>query len=217
MTGSAAMAASQDAPAADGFARAHAQLLADHDLQFSFTSIQLQPIPAWFKPLAQLLAAIAKLIAPVLQWLFWLGLAAIVAAVLYFIAREIIRQRWPGRRKGAAIVLQPEWRPEPARARALLEDADRMAEQGLYTEAAHLLLFRSIEDIDGRRPRLVRPALTARDIARLQDLPATAAAAFSIIAQAVERSIFGGRGLDSEAFAECRRAYEAFAFPEAWA
>ncbi len=110
-----------------------------------------------------------------------------------------------------------DWRPDEAKARALLEDADRLAAQGAYDEAAHLILYRSIDDIEGRRPRLVRPALTSRDIAALEAVPGAARAAFSRITQAVEASFFGGRSLDRDGFAECRRAYEAFAFPEAWA
>jgi len=33
----------------------------------------------------------------------------------------------------------------------------------------------------------------------------------------VEHSFFGGRAVDADGFKECRRAYEAFAFPGAWA
>jgi hypothetical protein len=37
------------------------------------------------------------------------------------------------------------------------------------------------------------------------------------IAGVVEKSFFGGQGLDADGFAACRKAYEAFAFPGAWA
>jgi hypothetical protein len=110
-----------------------------------------------------------------------------------------------------------DWRPTEAAARALLEDADKLAAAGRYAEAARLLLHRSIEDIEGRRPKLVRPAFTAREIAELDDLPAAARATFSFIAGIVERSLFGGRDVDAAGFAECRQAYESFAFPGAWA
>jgi hypothetical protein len=33
----------------------------------------------------------------------------------------------------------------------------------------------------------------------------------------VESSLFGGRPVDRAAFVNCRQAYEAFAFPQAWA
>ena len=201
------------AAVADRVAASHARLLQDHTLQFGFQTRTPPPPPDWLKPLAEFL----KWIAPALQWVFWGGLALVAGLILFYVGRELIRLRWPSRAKPAAAAPTPEWLPEPAQARALLEDADRMAAQGRFAEAAHLLLFRSIDDIEGRRPRLIRPALTARDIAGLEGVPEGARGAFQTIAQVVERSFFGGRDVDAAAFAECRRAYEAFAFPEAWA
>jgi hypothetical protein len=102
-------------------------------------------------------------------------------------------------------------------ARALLDEADRLAAAGRYAEAVRLILHRSIEDIEGHRPRLVRPAYTAREIGRLSDIPDNARNVFVGIAGVVEKSFFGGQGLDAAGFADCRKAYEAFAFPGAWA
>ena len=73
----------------------------------------------------------------------------------------------------------------------------------------------SIEKFLGR-PRSIKPALTSRNIAELDALPVSARPAFSRIARSVERSFFGGREVDAGDFAECRRAYEAFAIPNAW-
>ena len=199
--------------AADRLAQAHARLLLDHSLQFSFATIPPPRIPAWLKSLVELLGHIA----PALKWVFWGGLALTVAMILFFVGRELIRLRWPEKRRPKPKAAEAEWRPTPERARVLLEDADRMAAQGRYAEAAHLLLHRSIEDIQGRRPRAVGPSLTSRDIAELDSLPAAARPLFARIAEVVERSFFGGRDVDAAAFADCRRAYEAFAFPEAWA
>lgn len=200
--------------AIDAVARAHAALLRDPTLQFAFQTVTPPQPPSWLKPLLEFL----RLIAPAMKWVFWGGVALALGMVLFFIARELIRVRWPGRRtRTQAAPPAADWRPAPEKARALLEDADRLAGQGRFAEASHLLLHRSIEEIEGRRPRAVRPSLTARDIARLDSLPAAARAPFQLIAAVVERSFFGGREVDAEAFAECRRAYEAFAFPEAWA
>jgi hypothetical protein len=58
-----------------------------------------------------------------------------------------------------------------APARQLLGDADALAADGRYSEAAHLLLHRSIAEIDRRRPASIRKALTSRDIAALPTLP----------------------------------------------
>jgi hypothetical protein len=195
--------------------QAHKRLLADASLQFRFEPAPTPKPPDWLKPLLDFLKAAA----PALQWAFWIGLVAGVALILFFIGRELLRLRWPERfgRRRPVLLGDPSWRPTEAQARALLEDVDRLAAQGRFAEAVHLLLHRSIQDIQDHRPRLVRPALTSRDISALPTLPDAARAAFAGIARVVERSRFGGDPVDADAFAACRRAYEAFAFPEVWA
>jgi hypothetical protein len=202
---------------------AQARLMGDGSLQFSFTKAPppppLNPPPRWLVDFLRWLGGVFANAGEVLKWIFIAGLGAALGLVLFFIVREILRTRWPGlfKRKAAARQKPLDWRPDAKAARALLEDADRLAAAGDYAGAAHLLLHRSIEDIEVRRPRLVRPAFTSREIARLDDLPEAARATFSHIAEVVERSFFGGREVDAAGFAECRRAYESFAFPGAWA
>ncbi|HEV2867298.1 MAG TPA: hypothetical protein VGX37_12385, partial [Allosphingosinicella sp.] len=142
------------------------------------------------------------------------AIAAIVLLIVYLIVRRLSGASWPWRRKGADA--EESWRPEEAPARALLSEADALASRGLFSEAAHLLLFRSIEDIDSRRPALVRPALTSRDIAALPAIPERPRGAFSRIAMMVERSLFARRPLAEPDWRECRAAYEEFAFAEGW-
>ena len=208
-------AARADQAAASGptFESAHQALAADKTLQFELRGIEPPPPPpGWLQPLIELLSAMG----PVFKVVFWLGLAALVVAVLWFIARELIRIRMPDRTR--SLDLEDDgWRPAPAAALALLSDADALAAEGRFAEAVQLLLLRSINDIDGRLPNTVRPALTARDIAGLSRLPAAARPAFDRIARVVESSLFGGRPVDRAAFVDCRQAYEAFAFPQAWA
>jgi hypothetical protein len=197
------------------FATAHARLLQDKSLQFDFPAVAgPKPPPDWLLALGRFL----KEAAPVLKYVFWGMLAVGAALILWFLARELIRLRMPERRGAVHLAgAEPLWRPSEAQARALLEDVDRLAADGRFDEAVHLLLFRSIQDIQERRAHLVKPALTSRDIAGLQGLPEQARAVFGQIAQVVERSFFGGRPVDQASFAACRSAYEAFALPEAWA
>jgi hypothetical protein len=203
------------APVAEArLAAAHQAMLRTKDLQFSFAAGPKPPDPpAWLDWAAKAF----QWLAPILKWVFWIGLAAVAALVLYFLVRELLGVRLRRRRRASAPSAVADWRPDAGRARALLEDADRLAAEGRYDEAARLLLHRSVEDFQGRRPGAVRPALTSRDIAALPSMPAAAKAAFSAIAAAVEASFFGARPLDAAAFAACRGAYERFAFPEAWA
>lgn len=197
----------------------HTRLLQDHSLQFEYAPLPVvKPWhePKWLQALEHLIGQALNAMFPALKVLFWVGVGAAVLAVLFLIARELFGVRFNTRRKPAQRVAPVDWRPEAWKARALLEDADRLAAQGRYDEAARLLLHRGIDDIEQRRPKLVRPALTARDIAALEAVPANARAAFSRIALAVEASWFGARPLDADGFASCRRSYESFAFPEAW-
>ena len=142
--------------------------------------------------------------------------SAAIAGVIFLIAREvgwteIIRKR---RKPRLAPV---DYRPDAEVARALLADADELAAQGRFAEAVHILLLRSIEDMQRFRPGSVRPAATSRDIAGLEVLPVTARPAFAAMAERVEVSLFGARAVDAEGFARARSDYEAFAFPKAWA
>lgn len=193
-------------------AELHAELIAREDLQFEFPPYVEPEPPAWADALVRFFEAIG----PFLKIVFWAGLIVGGLLVVYFAAREV-QATWKRRRKTGEAVTPADWAPEPAKARALLEDADRLAAAGRFGEAVHLLLFRSIEDLSGRRPEVVRPALTSRDIARIEAMPGPARSAFSRIAEVVEKSFFGGRPVGQAEFAECRRAYEAFAFAEGWA
>lgn len=213
------MATSERAAAGDVVAQAHAKLLADTSLQFHFTPFQIPKPPNW-PWLAELLKALIGL-GPVLRILFWLAVAALALAVVVAIARAVLhyRKRYAATRIGR-LNLGPEpanLQPAARRAAALLEEADHLAAQQRFEEAAHVLLFRTIADLEARRPRTVRPALTSRDIAALDEIPATARGAFAAIAELVERSFFGGRTVGASEFAACRGAYLRFASPDSWA
>jgi len=192
----------------DAFAEAHRQLLGDAAIQWDLPAVDPpaeQPTPDFSGSL------------PFLQTLFWVAIAAIVLFLLYLIAQRLQGAEWRWRRRAAEEeAVAADWRPEAGEARGLLGEADALAAEGRYSEAAHLLLFRSIEDIDSRRPDLVRPALTSRDIAALEAIPGPPRSAFTRIAMLVERSLFGARPLAAGDWRECRAAYEEFAFAEGW-
>jgi hypothetical protein len=206
----AAAAASPDGAAA--FAQAHRRLLADRSIQFDLPPYKQPEPPGGLRWLGEFLQAIF----PVLQVLFWIAVAALALYIVYIIGRRLSGSQWPWQKKAPEEDPDEDWRPAEAPARALLREADGLAAEGRFSEAAHLLLFRSIEDIQARRPKLVRPALTSRDIASAPELPSGPRTAFSTIVMLVERSLFGGRGLGEQDWRECRTAYESFAFAGAW-
>ena len=201
-------------PPDEELAQAHVRLLKDQSLQFDRASFTPPEAPAWLRWIPDALDAIA----PLLKWAFWNGLILLAALILFAIGREIVRLRRPASRpKNPRPLVVEEWRPDAQAAKDLLADADALAARGLYAEAAHMLLLRSVQDIVERQPNAVAVSLTTREIMGLKALPDTARPAFSRIGRTVERSLFGGAPVDSDAFAECRQAYEAFALPDAWA
>ena len=199
---------------AGALAAAHRQLLADGDIQFALPAMVPPEPPGWLKWLLQALKPLIEYLArggPVVKILFW-GAVAILALLLlralYKWLAPLVR-RWLGRGDDDA----PEhWQPDAAPARALLAEADALAERGAFAEAAHLLLLRSVEQLEARFPGRLRPSLTSRDIARAPMLPPAMASAFAQIAAVVETGLFGQRPVSAEAWQQCRRAYETAAF-----
>lgn len=191
------------------FAEAHRRLTADTTIQFDLPRAE----PPEISPsVIEFLAAIM----PLLEVLFWAALGAGLLYLLYAIAIRLSGSEWPWRRRRHEDEAVEDWRPGEAPARQLLGEADALASAGRYSEAARLLLFRSIEDIDARRPDLLRPALTSRDIAALPAIPERPRSAFAGIAMMVERSLFAARPLGEGDWRACRAAYEDFAFAEGW-
>ena len=221
--------------AARRFAAAHDALRADGSVQFDLRPVDPPPkAPEWIgklgdwiewalSPIGRAIAWAYDLLpdAPYARILLWTVLAA-AAALLLWILVDRVRNgawRWPRWRRAPvakAVDGGSEWAPDAAPARAWLREADALAEQGHYAEAVHHLLLRSVEDIARRRPTLVRPALTSRDIAAAEGMPGAARAIFAGIARIVERSLFGGRAVDARDWSEARTAYADFALPRVW-
>jgi hypothetical protein len=219
------MASQTAAEALDRLDAAHAVLLQQTDLQFQLSqAVAPKPSPFWewlakaLKPLGDALGAAARALGPIAPYVFWTGVAVGAAFILFLIGQRLFAVK-PGLVIGGLQLdggAEP-WRPAPEQARALLEEADRLATEGRFVEAAHLILLRSIQDIQVRRPRAVAVSLTSRDIARLEALPPAARVLFAGIAEAVEISLFGGRPLDRDGYGRCRDAYASFVEAGGWA
>lgn len=194
-------------------ARAHAKLLADKTTQFDFPTFELPKPPAWLKPIAEFFEALA----PYAKYIFWGAAAIVVGLILWFIIREArgMAFRWPWQPK-PVVEADEDWQPDAAFARQLLAEAEGLAGEGHYAEAARLLLQHSVADIARRRPEFLKPSLTARDIAGAEAIPGGARTAFGAIARVVEVSTFGSAKVTAEAWAACREAYGNFALAGAW-
>lgn len=187
-------------------------------------AIQFEPLPDYVPPpdedhwydgileaIGNFFAAIGRLLSDQGNVLTWIVIAALAGLALLFLWRfiaPIIADR-TGRK--APDTAPSEWVPARQEAEALLEDADRLALDGKYEEATHLLLKRSVRHIADARPGSVEPSSTAREIAALPALSSGARAAFGTIAERVERSLFALRKLTSDDWQTARDAYAEFA------
>ncbi|AXE64767.1 hypothetical protein BBF93_11420 [Hyphomonas sp. CACIAM 19H1] len=201
--------------------RAHRAYLRDGDLQLARpeqADIEIEPRepPGWIRAIGEFLEALG----PLFKLIFWIAAGAVILGLLYFLFGEAIRMRLGFTRKEKVKAVDDvltDIRPDADRARSLLEEADALAREGRFAEAVHLLLFRSIEDVQERLEGGVPTSLTAREIAGLGSLPDRARRALRPIIQIVENSFFGGRDVDAEGWQNARRSYEDFAFGEGWA
>ena len=182
------------------------------DIQFApLPPVKPPETPGWLSALGE---ALRKLLSPVGEviGLSWpvvedILLALAVLGLLLIGWRVVVPLL---RRQRAPDEAEADWSPRQAEALALLEDADRLAAEGRYGEAAHLLLQRSVHHLAETRPQWLLPASTAREIACLPQLPTAARAAFAVIAGRVEASRFARLALTLEDWQEARRAYADF-------
>jgi hypothetical protein len=221
--------------AAERLAAAHKALKADSSIQFTLQPAPPPPKPpAWLREFFEWLGEVLKPVGRFLNWIgsffpdapyarafLWLVLAGAALLFAVMVWRRVREGQWRLRRRRAGVGAQAEvedeaWAPEAAPARAWLREADALAAEGRYAEAVHHLLFRSVEDIARRRPRVVRPALTSRELAAAASIPAGARDLFARIAGLVERSLFGGRAVEAPDWAAARAAYADLVLPRTW-
>jgi hypothetical protein len=217
------------------FAEAYKAMRSDSSIQFNLTPAKPRPEPpAWLEamgkwikdhvlePIGRFLSWLGSFLpdAPYARILLWTVIAVAALALAWAIYNRLRFGTWrlrvPRLAPASDIALEEEWAPEEAPARSWLEEADALAREGRYAEAVHHLLFRSIEDISKRRPNLVRPALTSREIGAAEAIPSRARELFAAIARLVERSLFGGRAVGEQDWLEARGAYSDFALAGAW-
>lgn len=192
---------------------------ADATIQFTPAPAPEPPeLPQWWldfidwsgeliRPLFEAIAAAW----PILRILLLLLLAAGALTLFWVILTPYVEQ-WRGRKR----VPEDNWQPPPAAARELLAEAEALAATGQFDQAVRLLLHRSIADIEKRRPDLLRPSSTSREIERFDSLPETARAMFAVIAGQVERGIFAALPIDESGWQASRDAYAGFALKETW-
>lgn len=196
---------------------------ADRDLQTGFAHAKphdpkaaefwrhvLEAIGHFFKGVSDLFAPIG----PVVPYLLYALGFAIVCLLLSPVVRLFLTTRFERLFIRDSLRADTPWRPTRAAVTALLSEIDALAAEGRYDEAVHLLLVRSVADINAFRPDLVRPYYSARDILIHPLLPEAARPAFRRIVEWVEKSYFAGIAVGKAGFDACRQAYIDFVAAE---
>lgn len=139
---------------------------------------------------------------PMAAVLLWIVVGLTVVAGLVLLGRELLAGAGAARRSpqpaedAAAVVLPP----------ALLDDAGRLAAEGRFGEAIHVLLLRTFEAIG--RARRLPASLTSREVLARAGLPEEARAALADLVGAVEQSRFGGAEPGPEEYRRCAASFE---------
>ena len=193
-----------------------------HDLQLSLPGVEAAVEGEAAQPRErrrrqnESLGWLARTLGEVGVLLFWGIVIAAAALLLLAVARELpyLQDRLKRRTTTEDEAAKPQDASLPLTREqtiSLLAEADRLAAAGQYAEAIRYLLFQTVEEIGQRVGAQVPGAFTSREIFHKATLPERARNAFSNIVAAVEISYFGGRGVDAEAYANCRQNYELFA------
>ncbi len=209
------MTTGAQAAAASDAARDWEAVRAASDIQFAPVAPPPPPAPPpdwlirfgeWLQTLFKPLGEALGVSWPVMEK-FMIGLAVVgLLILLWAVLKPLI-----ARLHAPMAKVEPEWTPDRTEALLLLEDADRLAGEGKFDEATHLLLKRSVGQIAAARPDWLNPASTAREIAGILALPAAARVAFAEIAGRVESSRYALRPLGAADWKAARAAYADFA------
>lgn len=200
-----------DAVAAE---KAWASLRETRDIQFAPVPPDPPPVtPEWLTAIGRFLEWLLSPLGQLLgaSW-GWVEIALLIGAGIgvVWIAWALLWPLWQERR-GRVKSAAPDWAPVREEALALLDDADKLAAEGRFDEAAHMLLKRSIGQIARARPDWLSPSSTAREIGAINALPQNARNAFAEIAGLVERARYALRVLNYADWSQAREAYVRFA------
>lgn len=195
------------------------QVNGHHDLQTTFAAMpkpDLKALEFWrrfFRGVGDFFEQaghVFKPLGPFMPYILVALAIALIAPLLSPFVRMMITSRFQRLFARDHLRADGPWRPTREAVVALLGDIDKLAAGGSYDEAVHLLLVRSVADINGFRPDLVRRHYSARDIRSHPLLPEAARPAFAEIVRCVEKSYFAGIAATRADFEACRAAYTAF-------
>jgi hypothetical protein len=175
-----------------------------HDYQ---TEMPHEEPPEVFKPLV-----IPDIVREIIRIVFITLLIVGGLLLLFFLLnalptlQERFKRRAAGPEEVSGVAIASD--ADRERLELALSEADRLARQGAYGEALHLLLLYCLNEMRRRFGLGLPPSLTSREIIGLSVLPEIRRTGLSVIVSAVEVSHFGGRPVDETTYQLCRQRCE---------
>lgn len=117
------------------------------------------------------------------------------------------RSRLKGRDKDVATILPNA--ESVARMNEAGDDADELARRGLFAEAMHVLLLRSLAELRRRLDVTIADSLTSREVLQRLTLPDLGRRALGDLIQRVELVYFGSRPAAHGDYSACRSSFDA--------
>jgi len=134
--------------------------------------------------------SVAALPAPGAEGLGLLVLAVLAVVALALFLLRVLQARQERERLAAPVSGRELSRGEPGE--RPLGDADRLAAQGRYAEAVHVLLLQTTGQLAERFRVPLQPSRTSREILRVLPLKTELREPLADLVRMVERSLFGG-------------------------
>lgn len=117
------------------------------------------------------------------------------------------RSRLKGRQRDKAVLLPNDDALE--RMSHAGDDAEELARRGLFAEAMHILLLRSVAELRKRLEVTIADSLTSREILQRLALPDTGRRALADLISRVELVHFGKRAAGRDDYGACRASFDA--------
>ena len=146
----------------------------------------------------------------VFSFLLWGVVIVGVALLAFWIASELVKYGGDDASLGEAPA-QDETAVDMAVIERPLGDAEELASRGLYREAIHALLLRTLQELVRSASVRVAPAMTSREILGRVPLLADARDALAGLITAVEITHFGGDEATVDDYVRCRAQFQKFA------
>lgn len=144
-----------------------------------------------------------------LKLVSWIFLAGVLAAVLVSLTRWVV-ERSARRGTGGQERGGPDGGGAGRGGEGSLDlgEIDRLAEEGQFEDAVHLLLLRALAMISRGRAGAFSASATSREILRSEALAPGERPLLERLVEQVERSLFGGATIGPEEFRGCRKAFQ---------